>query len=151
MVGCVLGYVIKRIFGVILAGMLPTLAYASDKPVNYTGHYELVDNHPDRIFTLDLSQSGSRVKVVFFAEVRNDPGAKPAGKGLGRVNDQGILEFTFKDSFANEGSGTLEPANNGYRIEMRITKFVDPAPLHFYGDLTLRRTSDKLQKIVSSD
>jgi hypothetical protein len=142
--------VIKRILVIILTGMLPTLAYASAVSVNYAGHYELVDNHPDRIFTLDLSQSGSRVKVAFFAAVLNDPGAKPSGKGLGRVNEQGVLEFTFKDSFANEGIGTLEPASNGYRIEMRITKFVDPAPLHFYGDLTMKRTSDKLQKIVSS-
>lgn len=131
--------------------MLPVSAYASTGPVNYAGHYELVDNHPDRVFTLDLSQSGSRVKIAFFAAVLNDPGAKPEGKGLGRVNSRGILNFTFKDSFANEGTGTLEPAGDGYRIEMRITKFVDPAPLHFYGDLTVRKTSDKLQTVVLSN
>src|ERR1700683_1534710 len=131
--------------------MLPTLAHASDVPVNYTGHYELVDNHPERVFTFDMSQNGSRVHVTFCAAVLNGPGAKPTGEGGGRVNDRGVLDFTFKDNFANEGAATFEPANNGYRVEMRVTRFVDPAPLHFYGVLIMKKTSDKQQNIAFSD
>ena len=141
----------KRILVVMLAAILPTLAHASGVPVNYAGHYELVDHHPERVFTLDLSQSGTRVHVTFSAADPGDPVAKPTGEGQGRVNGRGILEFTFKDNFANEGTATLAPANDRYRVEMRITKFVDPAPLHFYGALLLKKTPDKLQKIVFTD
>lgn len=132
----------KPILFVIFAALLPVLAHASNAALNYNGHYELVDNHVNRVFTLDLSQSGSSVHGTFCAADPGDPAAKPTGEGKGRVNGHGVLEFTFKDSFANEGTATLEPAGNGYRFEMRITKFVDPAPLHYYGALTLKKTSD---------
>jgi hypothetical protein len=143
--------VIKRIIFVVLAGMLPTLAHASDVRVNYTGHYEVVDKHPERIFTLYLNQSGSRVHVTFSAADLNDAGARPTGEGDGRVNDRGILKFKFKDNFANEGVATLEPAKNYYRFEMRITKLINPGPLHFYGVLIMKKASDELQKRVSSN
>jgi hypothetical protein len=142
--------VIRRTLLVILAGLLSTLAHASDAPVDYSGHYELVDRHPERIFTLDLTQKGSRVHVVFFAAILNDPGAKPIGQGEGRINDRGVLQFTFKDNFLNEGTATIEPVNDDFRVEMRITKFVDPAPLHFYGALTMKKKPDTSLKIVSS-
>ena len=142
---------IKRILVVILAGLLPTLAHASGGPVNYAGHYELADKHPGRIFTMDLSQSGSRVHVMFYASTQGDLEAQPTGEGRGRVNDRGILEFTFKDNFANEGTATLAPAGKGYRVELRVTKFVDPSPLHFYGVLTVKKTSNALQTMAVAE
>jgi hypothetical protein len=143
------GGVIKRILVAILAGMFSTPAHASDVPVNYAGHYEVADKHPGRIFRLNLSQNGSRVHATFFAADR-DAGAKPTGEGDGRVDDRGVLQFKFKDSLANEGTATLEPFNDSYRFELRITKFIDPGPLHFYGVLTMKRMPETPLKDVAS-
>ncbi len=142
----------RHLLFVVLAGLLPVLARAGDGPANYTGHYELADNHPGRTFTMDLSQTGSRVHVIFCASAVGDPEAKPVGEGKGRVNHDGVLEFTFKDNFANEGSATFSPPQNGnYQVEIRVTKFIDPSPLHFYGVLTVKKTSDTLQKVAATN
>ena len=140
---------IPRLVVVLLAGLLPLLARASDAPVNYAGHYELVDTHPERVFRLDLQPSGSRFKLVFFAAITNQDGAQPKGRGLGRVNGDGVLEFTFHDDFGNEGTGTLtrtDVVSQSYHLEMRVTQFVDPGPLHFYGALTMHKISDAAPK-----
>jgi len=138
--------VIKHALFAILAGMLSLVAQASSDTTNFTGHYELVDSRAGRVFTLDLNQTGSRVHITFFAAIQGVPGAKPAGEGEGRVTGDGNLEFTFKDDFGNEGSATLTPADHKYQLQMRIEKFVDPGPLHFYGTLAMKKTSDKWQR-----
>ena len=117
-------------------------SHASPTEATYTGHYELADAKGDRTFSLDISQTGSRAKVSFSAAMANGSGAAPDGTGQGRVED-GVLSFTFKDSFENEGACILAPANGGYHLTMTVTKEVDPRPFHFYGTTLLKRTSDK--------
>jgi hypothetical protein len=133
---------VKRLLLVLLACVLPTFTHASDAKNNYTGHYEAADKHPGRVFRLDLTQKGSRVHATFFACDLNNGGPKPAGEGDGRVNDRGILQFKFKDNLANEGTATFEHAGNAYRFELRVTKFVDPGVLHFYGVISMKKTGD---------
>jgi hypothetical protein len=128
---------------VLFAAALPTVAHASDaKKINYTGHYEAADKHPGRVFRLDLAQKGSRVHATFFACDLANGGPKPTGEGDGRVNDEGILKFKFKDNLADEGTATFEPAGKTYRFELRVTKFTDPGALHFYGVISMKKTGD---------
>jgi len=118
------------------------LAHGSDTKSNFAGHYELAEAKADRSFTLDITQVNRRVDITFSAAMNDGSGAAPDGEGHGRVED-GVLSFTFKDSFNNEGTCKLSPTGSGYRLNMTIDKVVDVGPVHFYGDMSLRKTSSK--------
>jgi len=124
------------------------LAHASDtKKNNFSGHYELADAKADRVFTLDVKQDHSHFDVSFSASMNDGSGAAPDASGEGHVDD-GILTFKFTDSFNNEGTCTLTPTHDGrdgYHLSMAVDKVVDVGPIHFYGDVPLRKTSDKPQ------
>ena len=102
-------------------------------PVDFTGHYELADAHADRSFSLDITQTGTKTDLSFSASMNDGSGAAPDGDGKGKMDTPGILTFTFKDSFENEGIGTLEFKKDGYHLKLTATKVVEPRPLRFYG------------------
>ena len=52
-----------------------------------------------------------------------------------------MLSCKFKDSFNNEGTCTLQPQGGRYHLNIVVTKIAQPQPLHFYGDVVLRRVS----------
>jgi hypothetical protein len=125
---------------VALFGTLPSRAASTD--TNYNGHYELADAKADRTFSLVVKQTGSRADVSFTAAMADGSGAAPDGSGKGRVED-GVLSFAFKDSFNNEGACTLQSKTDGYHLSMTVSKVVDPGPFHFYGNVLLRKISNK--------
>ncbi len=131
----------KVMLAAALSGMLFSHAAASTEP-DYNGHYELVDGKAGRTFSLDVKQTKSRAEVSFSAAMEDGSGAAPDGTGKGRIED-GVLSFTFKDSFNNEGTCTLESRNDGYHLSMTVIKVVDPGPFHFYGNVLLKKTSAK--------
>ncbi|HEY0256775.1 MAG TPA: hypothetical protein VGC39_04965 [Candidatus Methylacidiphilales bacterium] len=136
------------VFGVFLGvlGMTTSLcAPASSSAPHFSGHYELMDEKGDRSFSLDITQTGSKADLSFSAGMADGSGAAPDGDGQGKINSRGILSFTFKDSFDNEGSGTFESRKDGYHLHLNATKVVEPRPLRFYGDLLLKKTSGKSQ------
>jgi hypothetical protein len=110
---------------------------------DYTGHYELADTKADYSFSLDATQTGSGVHLTFSAAMADGSGAAPDGDGQGKVDANGALKFTFKDSFDNAGSGTLVLAKDGYRLKLDPTTVVDPRALRLYGDAVLKKTADK--------
>jgi hypothetical protein len=124
----------------LLATSFPVRAAALK--VNYTGHYEMADPKANRTFLLDLTQVHSRVKASFSAAMSDGTGAAPKGTGKGHFED-GVLSFDFTDNYHNEGSCTFAPLKGGYQLSMRVVKLGDMAPLHFYGTVLLRKTSDK--------
>jgi hypothetical protein len=128
---------------VIIAALFGALANpALAAETNYSGHYELADAKADRTFSLDIKQTGHRADVTFSAAMADGSGAAPDGSGKGHVED-GVLSFKFKDSFNNEGTCTLESKPDGFHLTMTVMKVVDPGPFHFYGNIPLKRTSDK--------
>jgi hypothetical protein len=128
--------IVAALFGTLSSG------HASPTKTNYNGHYELADAKAGRTFSLEVRQTGSRADVSFSAAMTDGSGAAPDGAGKGRVED-GVLSFAFKDSFNNEGACTLESRNDGYHLSMTVIKVVDPGPFHFYGNVLLKKTSDK--------
>jgi hypothetical protein len=128
------------LFMAALFGALSSPATATT--TNYNGHYELVGAKGSRTFSLDVKQTGSRAEVSFSAAMTDGSGAAPDGAGKGHVED-GVLSFKFKDSFNNEGTCTLESTKGGFHLNMTVLKVVDPGPFHFYGDIPLKKTSDK--------
>ena len=115
---------------------------ASAREIDYTGHYELADAKAGRSFSLAVKVTHSRADISFAAAMADGSGAAPDGSGRGRVRD-GILSFDFEDSFGNEGTCTLQPVANGYRLSMTIVKVVDISPFHFYGTVVLKKVSDR--------
>lgn len=127
----------------LFAMLICTLARATPPTVNYTGHYELADTKTGTAFSLDLTQTGSKAEFSFSAAMSDGSGAAPDGDGKGHLDKNGVLIFTFSDSFENEGTGTLEHKKDGYRLTLNVTKVAEPRPLRFYGDVLLKKTSDK--------
>ena len=130
-----------------LAFLSGTAGHAGTPPAldSLTGHYELTDKKIDRAFSLDITQTGSSASISFSAAMADGSGAAPDGDGQGTVSPTGVLTFTFKDSFENEGTGTFEWKKDGYHLHLTVTKVVEPRPLRFYGNLLLKRLSNKAQ------
>lgn len=135
-----MGFLWAAVLAAILVMASPARASISD--VDYSGHYELVDVKADRVFSLNVTQARHRANVTFSAAMADGSGPAPAGAGEGRIRD-GVLSFKFKDSFNNEGTCTLQPGKGGYQLSMTVTKVVEPRPLHFYGNVLLKKVSDR--------
>jgi hypothetical protein len=131
-----------QILLVLSAGLLGGVE-AQAGTVNYTGHYELADAKADYVFSLNVTQTGTKADVSFSASMADGSGAAPDGDGKGDVDAHGTLQFKFKDSFANEGTGTLTSSADGYHLKMDPTTTVDPRAVRFYGDVLLKKTSGK--------
>ena len=128
------------VIAVALFAALP--GRAASPEADYSGHYEMVNAKAGRVFSLDVKQNHERVDVSFSAAMEDGSGAAPDATGQGRI-ENGVLSFDFKDSFNNEGSCTLALGTGGYHLCMMVAKIVDPSPLHFYGNVLLKKTSTK--------
>jgi hypothetical protein len=118
-------------------------AHAAPAP-NFNGNYELAGNRTDRVFSLEVTQSGTRAKISFSASMADGSGAAPDADGAGKIA-HGVLSFKFKDSFDNEGACKLQyqSATGVYQLDMVVTKVVESPPLHFYGTLLLKKIPDR--------
>lgn len=123
-----------------LLGLVSIQAPADEK--NFNGHYELDAVKPDRSFSLDVKQKDDHATISFSAAMNDGSGSAPDATGQGDVDD-GVLSFKFKDSFNNEGTGTLTFKSHAYQLSLTVTKVVDPGPFHFYGSMPLKMTSKK--------
>jgi hypothetical protein len=122
---------------------VPASAAPTVKP-DYSGNFVLAGKRTDRAFFLAVDLKGRRAKVNFSASMVDGSGASPDAEGAGKIEDD-VLNFKFKDSFANEGTCKLRllPGTSIYQLDMVVTKVVEPSPLHFYGTLQLQKTRAK--------
>jgi hypothetical protein len=135
------------VFGILL-GVVGNTSFSAPTPSsasNFSGHYELADEKADHTFSLDVTQTGSSADLSFSAAMTDGSGAAPDGDGHGKINGGGVLSFTFKDSFNNEGAGTFELKKDGYHLHLNVTKVIEPRPLRFYDDVLLKKNSGKPQ------
>lgn len=134
---------IRGCLAAIVTSFLSSLATPSAAAdMNYNGHYEIADPKAVRTFSLEVKQTGSRAAVTFSAAMADGSGAAPDAEGKGHV-ENGVLSFDFKDSFDNKGTCSLESKKDGYHLSMTVLKVVDPSPFHFYGNVLLKKTSNK--------
>jgi hypothetical protein len=122
---------------------LPGVGDARADAMNYTGHYELADAKADHSFSLDVTQTGSSVQLSFSAAMADGSGAAPDGDGKGSTDPAGGVKFTFKDSFDNEGTGSLVAGKDGYRLKLDATTVNDARAMRFYGEVLLKKTGEK--------
>jgi len=93
---------------------------------------------------MSLQQSGDTVWVWFSAGYNDGHGAAPEADGTGKVTDKGTVEFKFKDSSKNAGTGRIALADEGIMVSFKTKHVSDSSCLEFYGQkLRLKRVWKK--------
>ena len=93
---------------------------------------------------MSLEQSGDTVSVWFSAGYNDGHGATPEADGTGKVTNKGTVEFKFKDSSKNAGTGRIVPAGEGIIVSLKTTRVSDSSCLEFYGQkMRLKRVGKK--------
>jgi len=95
------------------------------------------------VFQLTIDQSGSALHVTFDAAWNDAHGAAPEADGPATVSGN-TLNFKFKDSFDNSGTGTITRSGNDILVSINPTHVVEPRCLGFYGkNMRLTRVTKK--------
>ena len=95
-------------------------------------------------FQMSLEQSGSNVSVWFSAGYNDGHSIQPVADGNGKVSGKGTVEFTFKDSSNNAGSGTITRAGDDIVVSLKTTRVADSRCLELYKqNMRLKRLGKK--------
>ena len=81
---------------------------------------------------MSLEQNGNILTVWFSAGYNDGHGIQPVADGTGRAGPKGIVEFTFKDSSHNAGSGTITRAGDDIIVSLKTTHVADSRCLELY-------------------
>ena len=96
------------------------------------------------VFQMSLQQSGGTVSVWFSASYNDGHGAAPEADGTGKVTDKGTVQFKFKDSSKNSGTGRIAPAGESIIVSLKTKHVSDSSCLEFYGQkIRLKRVGKK--------
>ena len=93
---------------------------------------------------MSLEQSGNTVSVWFSAGYNDGHSIQPVADGSGKVTGKGTVEFTFKDSSHNAGTGTITRAGDDIIVSLKTTRVADSRCLEIYRqNMRLKRVSKK--------
>jgi hypothetical protein len=117
----------------------------SPTPANFSGEY--ADQNflnGQAVFQMSLQQSGDTVSVWFSASYNDGHGAAPEADGTGKVTDKGTVQFKFKDSSKNAGTGRIAPAGESIIVSFKTKHVSDSSGREFYGQkMRLKRMGKK--------
>jgi len=88
--------------------------------------------------TVEAGADG-KISLSLMAAHPDAHGAAPDGDGEGRIDRDGVLRFTYEDSFFNKGTGTFRHTKKGYLLSIHVDHVEDSRCLVFYGEHTLQR------------
>ena len=92
---------------------------------------------------MSLEHSGNTVSVWFSASYNDGHGIQPIAEGTGKAAYQGV-EFTFKDSSHNSGTGTITRAGDDIVVSLKTTRVADSRCLELYRqNMRLNRVAKK--------
>ena len=95
------------------------------------------------VFQMSINRSGNAWHVAFDAVYNDGHGAAPEAEGPGKVSGS-TLQFTFKDTFSNTGTGTITPAGDDIIVSLKPTHVAEARCLVFYKqNIRLKRVSKK--------
>jgi hypothetical protein len=83
------------------------------------------------VFQLGIAQSGSGWQVTFDAVHKDAHGAAPEAEGPGKISGN-TLQFQWKDTFSNSGTGTITRAGNDIIVSLKPTHVAEARCLIFY-------------------
>ena len=114
-------------------------------PANFTGEY--ADRNflnGQAAFQMSLEQTGNAVSVWFSAGYNDGHSIQPVADGTGRASPKGTVEFTFKDSSHNAGTGTISRAGDDIIVSLKTTRVADSRCLELYRqNMRLKRVGKK--------
>src|SRR5882762_5926218 len=115
--------------------LLVTLAIVSIAagPPNFAGEY--ADRNflnGQATFQMSLEQSGNALSVWFSAGYNDGHGLQPVADGSGKITGKGTVEFTFKDSSNNAGTGTIARAGDDIIVSIKTTRVADSRCVELY-------------------
>lgn len=114
----------------LLVAVVPAFAAT---PQDFAGEY--ADRNflsGQATFQMSLEQTGNAVSVWFSAGYNDGHGIQPVADGSGRVASKGTVEFTFKDSSHNTGTGTITRAGDDIIVSLKTTRVADSRCLELY-------------------
>lgn len=119
------------------------VARAGDVP-NWAGDYtDKKFMNGLAVFQLTISQSGQGWHVAFDAAHTDAHGAAPEAEGPGKVSGN-TLQFTWKDTFSNSGTGTITRAGDDIIVSIKPTHVAEARCLVFYRqNMRLKRAGKK--------
>jgi hypothetical protein len=95
------------------------------------------------VFQMTVTQSGNAWHVAFDGAYVDGHGAAPEAEGPGKVSGN-ILQFTFKDTFSNSGTGTITRAGDDIIVSIKPTHVAEARCLVFYRqNMKLKRAGKK--------
>src|SRR5437016_14584431 len=95
-------------------------------------------------FQMSLEQTGNAVSVWFSAGYNDGHSIQPVADGTGRAGPKGTVEFTFKDSSHNAGTGKITRAGDDIVVSLTTTRVADSRCLDLYRqNMRLKRVSKK--------
>jgi hypothetical protein len=87
------------------------------------------------VFQMSIEQHSSNTASIWFSAGYTDGhGSAPEADGKGTVTGKGTLEFTFKDSEGNSGSGTVTHSGADIVVSLKPTHVADSRSMVFYGN-----------------
>ncbi len=129
-------------FSFLLVAIVSAIAAGQ---ANFTGEY--ADRNflgGQATFQMSLEQNGSSVSVWFSAGYNDGHGIQPVADGSGRVAGKGTVEFTFRDSSHNAGTGTIARVGDDIIVSLKTTRVADSRCLEIYRqNMRLKRVSKK--------
>jgi len=93
------------------------------------------------VFQMSLEQSDNALSVWFSAGYNDGHGCSADAQGTGKTAGKGAVEFTFRDSSNNSGTGTLTRAGEDFAVALKLTHVGDARCQEFYRqNIRLKRT-----------
>ena len=97
-----------------LAASLPA------KEANWTGNYtDKKYLNGQAVFQLNVLKDGDVITVDFDAVYNDGHGCAPQGNGPAKIVNENTLQFTFTDTAANAGTGTIKRVGDGVIISTK--------------------------------
>src|SRR5260370_16573813 len=102
-------------------------------PPNFAGEY--ADRNflnGQATFQMRLEERGNALSVWFSAGYNDGHGLQPVADGNGKITGKGTVEFTFKDSSNNAGTGTITRAGDDIIVSLKTTRVADSHCVELY-------------------
>lgn len=128
---------------VLIACVCGVLAGAGPDLTGFFVHESGSDRDALAISVTVEAEADGKFSLSLMAAHPDAHGAAPDGGGEGRVDYDGVLRFTYEDSFSNKGTGTFRRTTKAYLLSIQIDHVEDSRCLVFYGEHTLQRDPRK--------
>lgn len=132
---------LPRIVAVFVFVLALSSGVRAAEPASWTGTYFDKNRLSGKAyFQLALRESGNAIDVVFNAAYHDGQGVAPEAQASANRVNKDTLEFRFKDSLKNSGSGTIRRSGSDIVVDFIFANAVDKRALVFYErNMRLRR------------